>query len=278
MSEFRRVIFNGVEQTIAVARGHAVGRDGRAVPLDSVQHLVPMRVGKVVCVQFNYRSRLEEVRRQAPSAPAYFWKPPSCLNAHKASVIRPKGCRHLNYEGEFAVVVGRTTRNITPQDAPAHIFGYTIANDMALHDFRDADHGMVKVKGSDTLGPVGPGVVTDWDFRDKRLVTRVDGNIVQDANTSELVWNPYYLLADLSRSITFEAGDMILTGTPANSGPIEPGSTVSVEVEGLGCLQNTVVESEMPVPGWASAETPATQRGLSSGPTAGEPEPGAFVV
>ena len=253
MSEFRRVVFNGVEQTIAVARGRAVGRDGRVVPLDDVQHLVPMRVGKIACVQLNYRSRLDELGRQAAKAPTYFWKPPSCLNAHKAAVIRPKGCSCLNYEGEFAIVVGRTTRHITPQAAPAHIFGYTVANDMGLHDFRDSDDsGMVRVKGSDTLGPVGPGVVTDWDFRNKRLVTRVDGNVVQDANTSELVWDPYFLLADLSRTITFETGDLILTGTPANSGPVAPGSTVSVEIEGLGCLENRIVESDLPVSGFAT--------------------------
>lgn len=250
MSEFRRVIFNGVEQTIAVARGRAVGRDGRVVPLDSVQHLVPIRVGKVVCARANYRSRLAELGIQAAQAPAYFWKPPSCLTAHGTAVVRPRGCQRLVCEGEFAVVVGRTTRNITPQDAPAHIFGYTVANDMAVRDFRGGgDDDLVRVKGSDTLGPVGPGIVTDWDFRHKRIVTRVDGRIVQDANTDELVWDPHFLLADLSRSITFETGDLILTGTPGNSPAVEPGSTVSVEVEALGCLENGVVAEELAVSG-----------------------------
>lgn len=258
MSEFRRVVFNGVEQTIAVARGRAVGRDGRVVPLEDVVHLVPMRVGKIACVRLNHRSRLDELGRRAAAAPAYFWKPPSCLVAHKAAVVRPKGCSALTYEGEFAIVVGRTTRHITPEDAPAHIFGYTVANDMGLHEPRDTDDdSMVRVKGSDTLGPVGPGVVTDWDFRDKRLVTRVDGKIVQDASTSDLVWDPCYLLADLSRTITFETGDLILTGTPAHSGTVAPGSTVSVEIEGLGCLENRVVESEPPVSGAGAAATDA---------------------
>lgn len=251
MSEFRRVVFNGVEQTIAVARGRAVGRDGRVVPLEDVVHLVPMRVGKIAGVRFNHRSRLDELGRRPPATPAYFWKPPSCLVAHRTAVVRPQGYSALTYEGEFAIVVGRTTRHITREQAPQHIFGYTIANDMGLHDPGD-DDGLVRVKGSDTLGPVGPGVVTDWDFRDKRLVTRVDGKIVQDASTSDLVWDPYQLLADLSRTITFETGDLILTGTPANSGAVAPGSTVSVEIEGLGCLENHVVASDLAVSGGAT--------------------------
>jgi 5-oxopent-3-ene-1,2,5-tricarboxylate decarboxylase / 2-hydroxyhepta-2,4-diene-1,7-dioate isomerase len=264
MPEFRRVIHNGVEQTVEVSKGRAVGRDGRPVPLDSVQHLVPVRAGKVVCVHLNYRSRLDELGWQQPPAPTYFWKPASCLNAHKADVIRPKGCKYLNYEGEFAIVVGRTTRNITPEDAASHILGYAVANDMGLHDFRDTDvNSMVRVKGSDTLGPIGPGVVTDWDFRNKRVMTLVDGKVVQNGTTSDLIWDPHYLLADLARSITFEAGDLILTGTPANSRPVQPGSTVVVEIEGLGRLENRIVEAEMPVAAQFGAQPTATHGVLS---------------
>jgi 5-oxopent-3-ene-1,2,5-tricarboxylate decarboxylase/2-hydroxyhepta-2,4-diene-1,7-dioate isomerase len=119
---------------------------------------------------------------------------------------------------------------------------------MGLHDFRDTDaNSMVRVKGSDTLGPIGPGITTDWDFRHKRIRTFVDGKVVQDSTTDDLIWDPHYLLADLARSITFNPGDLIFTGTPTNSRPVEPGSTVAVEVEGLGRIENKVVEAEVGV-------------------------------
>ena len=103
---------------------------------------------------------------------------------------------------------------------------------------------MVRVKGSDTLGAVGPDVAVNWDYKDKNITTYVNDKIVQKANTNDMLWSPEYLLADLSKSITFNKGDLILTGTPANSRPVEPGSIVKVEVEGLGVLKNIIVEGE----------------------------------
>ena len=126
--------------------------------------------------------------------------------------------------------------------------GYTIANDYGLHDFRDTDAGsMLRVKGSDTLCPLGPGLVRDWDFHGKRLVTRVNGRVAQEGSTDEMRWDMHYLVADLARTITLLPGDVILSGTPANSRPVEPGDVVEVEVEGLGCLRNTIVEGDLPV-------------------------------
>ncbi len=149
--------------------------------------------------------------------------------------------RIRNYEGEIALVVGKTAKNIELKHANEYIWGYTIANDFGLHDFRDTDeNSMVRVKGSDTLGVVGPELVIGWDYRNKIIRTLVDDKIVQESNTADMMWSPEYLLADLSRSITFEKGDLILTGTPSNSRPVEPGSIVKVEVEGLGTLENKI--------------------------------------
>jgi 5-oxopent-3-ene-1,2,5-tricarboxylate decarboxylase/2-hydroxyhepta-2,4-diene-1,7-dioate isomerase len=248
MAEIRRVAIDGTERAVEVRDGKFTWIDGREFGVDDVRHLAPAQPTKMICVHLNYRSRLDELRRKQPPAPTYFWKPISCLNAHRGNVVRPKGCQFLNYEGEFVLVVGRTTRNITPEEAKDYIWGYTIANDLGLHDFRDTDeNSMVRVKGSDTLGPIGPGLNTDWDFRGKRITTRIDGKVVQDDTTDSLLWDPHYLLADLARSITFERGDMILTGTPANSRPVSPGSTVTVEVEGLGTLENPIVEADIGV-------------------------------
>lgn len=264
MTEFRRVQIDGVARSVTVENGAFTWIDGIRHKVDDVLHLPPATPTKVICVHLNYRSRLDELKRQQPPAPTYFWKSVSCLNGHKGTVVRPANCRFLNYEGEFVLVVGRTTRNITPEQAPDYIAGYTIANDFGLHDFRDTDeNSMVRVKGSDTLGPVGPALVTDWDFRNKRLRTLIDGRVVQDANTNDLLWDPHYLLADLARTITFEPGDMIMTGTPANSRPIEPGSTIVVEVEGLGALENRIVAAEIAVPSGFGAQ-PSDSDGVQS--------------
>jgi 5-oxopent-3-ene-1,2,5-tricarboxylate decarboxylase/2-hydroxyhepta-2,4-diene-1,7-dioate isomerase len=170
------------------------------------------------------------------------------VNAHNAAVVRPAGCKWLNFEGEIVIVIGKTCRNISPQEASEYIAGYTIGNDYGLHDFRDTDAGsMLRVKGADTLAPIGPGIVSDWDFRNKRIRTIVNGEVKQDATTAELEWDMSYLVADIARTITLVPGDLIFSGTPANSRTVYPGDVVQVEVEGLGTLTNTIVEGPTPI-------------------------------
>jgi 5-oxopent-3-ene-1,2,5-tricarboxylate decarboxylase/2-hydroxyhepta-2,4-diene-1,7-dioate isomerase len=203
---------------------------------------------KILCVHLNYRSRVEEFMTRLPPAPTYFHKPTTSLNAHLGEVVRPPRCRYLNYEGEIAIVIGRPASGISPGEAPAHIAGYTIANDFGLHDFRDTDAGsMLRVKGSDSLCPLGPGLVSDWDFRQKGIRTLVNDVVRQEGSTDEMEWDMHYLVADLARTITLLPGDVILSGTPAGSRPVEPGDVVTVEVEGLGSLTNTIVEGASPL-------------------------------
>lgn len=138
--------------------------------------------------------------------------------------------------------VGRTCRNVSPGQAGDYIAGYTIGNDFGLHDFRDTDAGsMLRVKGSDTMAPLGPGLVTDWDFRGKRLRTYVNGQLAQDGSTDEMQWDMHYLVADIARTITLCPGDVLLSGTPANSRPVQPGDVVDVTVDGLGTLTSHIV-------------------------------------
>ena len=264
MPEFHRLLISGVPRTVEVSEEQFTWIDGSRRSAADAIHLPPAIPSKIACVHLNYRSRLEELSRKQPPSPTYFWKPPSCLNAHGGKVVRPHNCQFLNYEGEFVLVVGRTTRNIRPEDAGDYILGYTIGNDMGLHDFRDTDeNSMVRVKGSDTLSPVGPGIVTDWDFRGKRIRTLVDNKVVQEDTTDGLLWDPHYVLADLARSITFERGDLIMIGTPANSRPVNPGSTVVVEVEGLGRLENEIVSAQAGIPSEYGAQ-PSTSDGVQS--------------
>jgi 5-oxopent-3-ene-1,2,5-tricarboxylate decarboxylase/2-hydroxyhepta-2,4-diene-1,7-dioate isomerase len=246
--ETRRILLDGTATTVTRDGDELVAPDGRRVAIDDATHLPPCEPSKIVCVHLNYESRRAEFQAALGPAPTYFHKPVSSLNAHDGRVIRPPRCRFLNYEGEIAIVIGRTTRHIAASDAAEHIAGYTIANDYGLHDFRDTDAGsMLRVKGSDTLCPLGPGIVDDWDFRGKRIRTVVNGDVVQDGTTDEMIWDMHYLVADIARTITLEPGDVLLSGTPANSRPVQPGDVVDVEVEGLGRLTNTIVEGDVPV-------------------------------
>ena len=241
-------MLEGAPATVIRDGDELVAPDGRRVPADHAEHLPPVEPTKIVCVHLNYESRRAEFQAKLGPAPTYFHKPISALNAHGGDVIRPPRCRYLNYEGEIAIVIGAPTLHVAPGDAGAHIRGYTVANDYGLHDFRDTDAGsMLRVKGSDTLCPLGPGLVEDWDFHGKRIETRVNGATVQGASTDEMIWDMHYLVADIARTITLMPGDVILSGTPANSRPVQPGDVVEVEVEGLGVLRNTIVEGSVPV-------------------------------
>jgi len=246
--ETRRILLEGVPCVVAREGDDLVAPGGRRVAIGDAVHLPPCEPTKIVCIHLNYESRVKEFLATLPPAPTYFHKPISALNAHGGEVVRPPRCRYLNYEGEIAIVIGRECRRVAPEDAGAFIAGYTIANDFGLHDFRDTDAGsMLRVKGSDTLCPLGPGLVDDWDFHGKRIRTLVNGEVAQDGSTDEMVWDMHYLVADIARTITLTPGDVILSGTPANSRPVEPGDVVEVEVEGLGVLRNAIVEGDVPV-------------------------------
>ena len=265
MTEFRRILLEGA--TVEVVRhGDAlVAGDGRSVGVEDASHLPPVVPTKIVAVHLNYLSRVEEFGTTLPASPTYFHKPTSSLNAHKGAVVRPERCKWLNYEGEIAIVIGRTCRNVSPQDAGAYIAGYTIANDYGLHDFRDTDAGsMLRVKGSDTLCPLGPGLVDDWDFRGKTLRTLVNGEVKQEASTDEMEWDMHYLVADIARTITLLPGDVLLSGTPATSRTVYPGDIVEVEVEGLGKLTNHIVSGPVPIREDCGAQPTESEEVLST--------------
>lgn len=248
MTEHRRILLDGAATRVRREGELLLSPDGRTVAADRAVHLPPCEPSKIIAVHLNHRSRVREFKATLPPAPTYFHKPISSLNAHGGAVVRPERCRYLNYEGEVAIVIGRTARDITPDEAAGHIAGYTIANDFGLHDFRDTDAGsMLRVKGSDTLCPLGPGLVTGWDFRGKTIRTLVNGKVAQEGDTGEMAWDMHYLVADIARTITLRPGDVLLSGTPAGSRPVEPGDVVEVEVEGLGTLRNHVVAGPAPI-------------------------------
>ena len=265
MTEYRRIILDGAVTRVRREGDTLLSPDGRAIAAKDATHLPPVEPSKILACHLNYRSRVEEFMTRLPPAPTYFHKPTTALNSHGGAVVRPERCKYLNFEGEIAIVIGKNVRNVDPEDAASVIAGYTIANDYGLHDFRDTDAGsMLRVKGSDTLCPLGPGLVTDWDFASKEIRTLVNGQTVQEGNTDEMEWDMHYLVADLARTITLLPGDVILSGTPAGSRPVEPGDVVTVEVDGLGALTNTIVGGPTPVGENVGAQPSESEEVLST--------------
>jgi 5-oxopent-3-ene-1,2,5-tricarboxylate decarboxylase/2-hydroxyhepta-2,4-diene-1,7-dioate isomerase len=200
---------------------------------------------KIIGVHLNFPSRIEEYGAKTPAEPSYFLKPPSSLNGHRGTILRPAGTTFLNYEGEVALVIGTRARRVRLEDALGHVAGYTVADDFGLHDFRHADRGsMFRVKGQDGFCPLGPSLVPSDAVDPAHLTLRtfVNGEPAQEGRSGELLFPYAYLVADIARLITLEPGDVILTGTPAHSRPVEPGDVVEVDVEGIGRLSNTIVE------------------------------------
>src|SRR5215216_2701616 len=225
---------------------------GDRIPEAGAHYLAPVEPSKIVAVHLSYASRIEEYAASIPPQPSYFLKPPTTLNGHRATVRRPHGTRFLNYEGELAVVIGRRMKGVSEDEALDYVAGYAPANDVGLHDFRHADRGsMLRVKGQDGFLPIGPAVVAadEFDPGSFELRTYLNGEVVQEADAGDLLFGVAYQLADLCRLITLEPGDVVLTGTPANSRPMEPGDVVEVEIDGLGRLTNHVVAWEVDLHG-----------------------------
>jgi 5-oxopent-3-ene-1,2,5-tricarboxylate decarboxylase/2-hydroxyhepta-2,4-diene-1,7-dioate isomerase len=234
--------------------------DGDAIELESGErieeatatYLAPVQPSKIIATHLTYRSRVEEYAARTPPEPSYFMKPPTTLNGHRGALRRPKGARFLNYEGEVAVVIGTRMHGVSQDTVLDHVAGYAVANDVGLHDFRHADRGsMLRVKGQDGFCPIGPELVpaSEFDPTSFEIRTYLNGGVVQQGSAADLIWPISYLLADLSRLITLEPGDVVLSGTPANSRPMEPGDVVEVEATGLGRLSNTVIDWDVDLSG-----------------------------
>ncbi|MBA2294949.1 MAG: fumarylacetoacetate hydrolase family protein [Actinobacteria bacterium] len=253
VSERRRRVEVDGEPRWGILEGDSIRLDGGgAVPERDALYLAPVEPTKILAVHLTYRSRVEEYAARIPPEPSYFLKPPSTLNGHRRSIRLAKGARFLNYEGELAVVIGRRMKGVPLDDVLSYVAGYTCANDVGMHDFRHADRGsMLRVKGQDGFLPLGPELVpaSDLDPSAFALRTYLNGEVVQETTADDLLFGVAYQLADLCRTITLEPGDVVLTGTPANSRPMKAGDVVEVEIDGLGRLTNTVDEWDVDLTG-----------------------------
>ena len=203
--------------------------------------LPPVNPGKIVCIGRNYADHAKELGNEPPSEPIIFLKPPSAVIGPEGMIVIPPQSQRVDFEGELAIVVGKTARNIRAAEWRDYVAGFTCANDVTARDLQKKDVQFTRGKSFDTFLPLGPCLSTDVDPAASRLITRVNGEVRQDGNTREMIFGCDRIFEFISSVMTLNPGDVILTGTPAGVGPLKSGDTVEVEIEGIGTLRNVVI-------------------------------------
>jgi len=217
---------------------------GETVALEDVRLRYPVEAPKVFCVGLNYRSHIGD--RPVPKRPEIFYKPTTALQDPGGPILVPPGSKDLHFEAEFVIVIGRGGKNIAESDAESHILGYTCGNDVSERNWqngsidKDADLQWWRGKGSDTFGPMGPAVAIGLDYQSSNIQLRLNGEVKQQQQISDLLFGPPAIVSFISRHVTLEQGDVIFTGTPGKTSPMKPGDRVEVEVSGIGTLVNYV--------------------------------------
>ena len=236
--------------TIAVIDGDPlagpVNYTGERIALDDARLLAPVIPrSKILAVGKNYAAHAAEFDGEVPPEPLIFMKPNTSVIGPDDVIVRPQLSHNVHFEGELAVVIGRFCRKVPVERAAEVNFGYTVANDVTARDLQRSDGQWTRAKGFDTFCPLGPWIVTHLgidEAADLSLVTSVDGEVKQDANTNQMVYSIAELIAYVSAFATLLPGDVLLTGTPAGVGPLLAGQRVSVEIDGIGTLTNPVVD------------------------------------
>jgi len=222
---------------------------------ERITYLPPVvRPGKVICLGLNYRDHAAEAGMAVPDYPVLFHKVAGSLIGHNQPIVVPRISNKIDYEGELAVIVGKRGKYIAEQDALAYVAGYCVANDVSARDLQFRTSQWTSGKMLDTFGPLGPALVTKDEVPDPHALTIrtiLNGQVMQDASTADMIFRVPYIISSISEIVTLEAGDVIMTGTPPGIGntrkpPVfmKPGDTVTVEIERLGRLTNWLVAEE----------------------------------
>jgi len=209
--------------------------------VDSVKLLAPIQPGKIVCIGLNYALHAKESgHTELPKEPVVFMKPPSAVIGPGDTIEIANPQNNTDYEAELAVVIGKRARDVEAADALNYVLGYTAANDVSDRKLQRGDGQWIRAKGFDTYCPLGPSIATDLDPSDLAIKTRLNGETRQNSSTNDLIFDVPFLVSFLSKVMTLNPGDLILTGTPEGVGPMTPGDTVEVEIAGVGVLTNPV--------------------------------------
>lgn len=215
--------------------------EGSQVRLGDLKLLSPCLPTKIVCVGRNYAEHARELGSTPPAEPLLFFKPPSAVIGPGDDIVYPRQSKRVDYEGELAVVIGRRCRDVTADRARDYVLGFTAFNDITARDLQRTDDQWARAKGFDTFAAVGPCIVDGLDPSALRIRTTLNGEVKQDAPTSDMLVDVWSLIAYASAAFTLEPGDVVATGTPGGIGPMQPGDEVTVEIDGIGKLTNRVV-------------------------------------
>ncbi len=223
-------------------------QSGHSAPLAGLTLLAPAEPPKIFAIGRNYKSHLGT--RPQPTQPEVFYKPVTCLQDPGGPIVIPAGATNLHYEGELVLVIGRRLSKGTPEQAAGAIFGVTCGNDVSERFWQNGGEGGAgkdlqwwRAKGSDTFGPCGPMLARGLDYGNLQLTTRLNGEIVQQQTTADLLFDSVTIVSYISQNVTLQPGDLIYTGTPGTTKKLKAGDTVTVEIEGIGTLSNPVTEA-----------------------------------
>lgn len=209
--------------------------------LDQVRLLAPLKPSKIVCVGRNYRDHAAELGNKMPEEPLLFLKAPSSVIGTEEEIVLPAASQQVEHEGELGVVIGRVTNKLSSSDDPlSYVFGYTCVNDVTARDLQRKDVQFTRAKSFDTFCPVGPWVETEINPHNLAVETRLNGEVKQKGNTADMAFSVPFLIRYISEIMTLYPGDLIATGTPAGVSRMKHGDTVTVEIEGVGVLSNSV--------------------------------------
>ena len=234
---------DGSEQRAREIADHPFGPPeftGKSWALADVRLLAPILPSKILALGRNYRDHAAELGNPVPTSPMLFMKPSTSVIGPGAAIRLPASSNRIDFEGELAAVIGKPCRDVKAEDAASVILGYTVANDVTARDQQKADVQFTRAKSYDTFCPLGPWIETELDPADLRVTTELDGKVVQDGTTADMVFSTAEFLEYVTGIMTLLPGDVLLTGTPAGVGPMVDGQTISITVEGIGTLTNPI--------------------------------------
>jgi len=224
--------------------GNVFGRYRRKeaeTPLADVKLLAPSMPGKIICVGRNYVEHAKELGNEVPKVPLIFMKPPSSIINPNDTIILPPQSTQVEHEGELVAVIGKRCRNVSPAEASASIFGWTIGNDITERDWQKNDPTNLRGKNADTFKPMGPWIATGIEPRDMTTVVRLNGATVHSFPTGNMLFSAGEVISDISRTNTLSPGDVVWLGTDELPQSLKAGDTIEVEISGIGVLRNRVV-------------------------------------
>lgn len=242
--KYARFTHAGRDLTGHLHGGQLIDAAGVAHDPAQVQFRLPVDPPKVIALALNYHDHASELGLTQPTEPALFWKPNTTLLPHRGTVIAPRGAQFMHYEVELAVIIGRDARRVKAKDALDFVGGYSIGNDLVVRDYvTNTFRPPLRGKGWDTFGPLGPYYVTADEVKDPHdltLTAHVNGELRQQGSTRDMIFSIPELIEHISRFMTLQKDDVILTGTPRGISHVHPGDVMRLEVQGLGVLENPV--------------------------------------